>query len=130
MKRKLSELQENSCVSKRKVSEQFLKEFTLANGLLGSVGAHLSLDEVATPVKYGEELEDNSETMTDKQDRSCKALADTTAESVELQELADAAKQLVGFQINETWENHADKLDTLSNFFEARECELQHELDK
>lgn len=71
-----------------------VKAFTLANELLYSVDAHMSMSERATRVDRVEEFKVESETLADEQKGSRKAMANLTLEHAELRESIEAAKQL------------------------------------
>lgn len=68
--------------------------------------------------------------MIDEQDGSRKVLAELALEHAELQKSADLAMHLIDAQIKESREDHACKLDTLRDLFEAVESKSLQEHDK
>lgn len=78
VKLKLRELQETHCVERRKVRPFVGEVFMLANELLDSVDAHMSMEKPATRVIHGQKREVEPETLTDVRVGCCKVLVDLT----------------------------------------------------
>lgn len=81
VKCKLRELQEKCLAKNRKVYTFFVEAFKLANELLSSVDAHMSMVERASRVNRGEEVK--FEIMMDERDGSRKVLANLTLDHAE-----------------------------------------------
>lgn len=113
------------CRAKRqKVLKSVAEASTLANKLLGSIGAHMSMAKRATLSNSREELKVESKTMKGKQNETRKAMAGHIIEHAKWRKSGVAAKQSVAAQTKKILEDLAHKLDTPRNLFKVRENKL------